>query len=88
MHETPSSQDATKQEICSGHDYSKIKVRGQGQGHSDSKMVRDNQPCQDAFTHQIWNPKLKEYRGYAPDSMLILEIMSEVKIKVTVTQRW
>ena len=24
---------------------------------------------QDAFTHQIWNSYLKEYRRYAPDSM-------------------
>ena len=49
-------------------------------------MVRDTLPSQDAFIHQIWNSYLKEYRRYAPDSMLILETRSEVK--VTVTQGW
>ena len=39
-----------------------------------------------AFTHQIWNSYLKEYRRYAPDSMQFLETRSEVK--VTVTQLW
>ena len=73
-------------EICSGHDYSKNKVRGQN--HSDLKMVCDTQPFQDAFTHQIWNFFLKEYRRYAPDSMQFLETRSEVKFKVTVTQLW
>ena len=58
------------QEICSGHDYSKNKVRGQG--YSDPKMVRDIPPSQDAFIQQIWNSYLKEYRRYAPDSMPIL----------------
>ena len=29
-------------------------------------------PSQDTSTHQIWNLYLKEYRGYAPDSMPIL----------------
>ena len=51
-------------------------------------MVCDTPPCQDAFTHQIWNSYLKEYRRYAPDSMPILETRSEVKVKVTVTQGW
>ena len=41
---------------------------------------------QDAFRHQIWNSYLKEYRRYAPDTMQFLEIRSEVKFKVTVTQ--
>ena len=39
-----------------------------------------------AFTHQIWNSYLKEYRRYAPDSMQFLKTRSEVKFKVTVTQ--
>ena len=28
-------------------------------------MVRDTPPSQEAFTHQIWNSYLKEYRRYA-----------------------
>ena len=46
-------------------------------------MVCDTLPSKDAFTHQIWNSYLKEYRRYAPDTMLILETRSEVKITVT-----
>ena len=48
----------------------------------------DTLSSQDAFRHQIWNSNLKEYRRYAPDSMQFLEIRSEVKFKVTVTQLW
>ena len=48
----------------------------------------DTLSSQDAFRHQIWNSYLKEYRRYAPDSMQFLEIRSEVKFKVTVTQLW
>ena len=51
-------------------------------------MVCDTPSSQDAFTHQIWNSYLKEYRRYAPNSMQFLEIRSEVKFKVTVTQLW
>ena len=51
-------------------------------------MVCDTQSSQDAFTHQIWNSYLKEYRRYAPNSMQFLETRSEVKFKVTVTQLW
>ena len=51
-------------------------------------MVCDTPSSQDAFTHQVWNSYLKEYRRYAPDSMQLLETMSEVKFKVTVTQLW
>ena len=50
--------------------------------------MRDTPSSQDAFRHQIWNSYLKEYRRYAPDSMQFLEIRSEVKFKVTVTQLW
>ena len=49
-------------------------------------MVCDTLSSQDAFTHQIWNSYLKEYRRYAPESMQFLETRSEVK--VTVTQLW
>ena len=51
-------------------------------------MVCDALSSQDAFTHQIWDSFLHEYRRYAPDSMHFLETRSEVKIKVTVTQLW
>ena len=49
-------------------------------------MVHDILPSKDAFTHQIVNSYLKEYRRYAPDSMPILVTRS--KIIVTVTQEW
>ena len=48
----------------------------------------DTPPSQDAFSHQIWNSYLKEYRRYAPDSMQFLETKSEVKFKVKVTFLW
>ena len=51
-------------------------------------MVCDILSSQDAFTHQIWNSYLKEYRRYAPDSIQFLETRSAVKFKVTVTQLW
>ena len=53
-------------------------------------MICDTFSSQDAFTNQIWNSHLKEYRRYAPDSMHVLETRSEVKFKfkVTVTQLW
>ena len=53
-----------------------------------TKMACDIPSSQDAFTNQIWNSYLKEYRRYAPDSMQFLETRSEVKFKVTVTQLW
>ena len=51
-------------------------------------MVCYSLPFQCAFTHEIWNSYLKEYRRYAPDQMQFLETRSEVKFKVTVTQLW
>ena len=45
-------------------------------------MVRDTLPSQNVFKHQIWNSYRKEYWGYAPDSMPILETRSEVKVAV------
>ena len=51
-------------------------------------MVCDAPPSQDAFTHQIWNSFLKEYRRYSPDSKQFLETRSEVKVNVTETQGW
>ena len=44
-------------------------------------MVCGTLSSQDAFTHQIWNSYLKEYRRYAKDSMQFLETRSEVKFK-------
>ena len=54
------------------------------------EMMCDIPPSQDKSTHHILNSYLKEYRWYAPDSMKIIEMRSEanVKVKVTVTQRW
>ena len=51
-------------------------------------MVCVTRSYQDAFTHQIWNSYLKEYRRYAPDTMQFLETRSEVKFKITVAQLW
>ena len=41
----------------------------------------------DAFTHQLWNFYLKEYKRCAQDT-IILKTRSEVKVKVTVTRKW
>ena len=51
-------------------------------------MTCDTPSSQDAFTHQIWNSYVKEYRRYALNLMQFLETRSEVKFKVTVTQLW
>ena len=56
-------QDGRKDGQC---DYYKKQLIGQG--HIDTKMVRDTPPSEDAFTHQIWKSYLKEYRRYAPDT--------------------
>ena len=64
MHRTRSGTDKRTDGHC---DHYKNQVIGQGQGHSDPKLVRDTWPSQDASTHQIWNSYLKEYRRYAPD---------------------
>ena len=34
-------------------------------------MVNNTLPSQDAFTHQIWNSYLKEYKRYAPDTIIL-----------------
>ena len=54
----------------------------------DPKMICDTLSSQDAFTHQIWNFYLKEYRRYAPNSMQFLETRSEVKFEITVPKLW
>ena len=46
------------------------------------KMVCDTPPSQDAYTHQIWNSYLKEYKRYAPNT-IILKTRSAVKLTVT-----
>ena len=50
-------------------------------------MVHDTTPSQDASTHQIWNSYLKNYKRYAPDT-IIIKTRSEVKVKFTVTRKW
>ena len=53
-----------------------------GQMSSGPKMASDTSPSQDAYTHQIWNSYLKEYKRYAPNT-IILKTRSEVKVTVT-----
>ena len=48
-------------------------------------MVCDTPPSQDALTREIWNSYLKEYKRYAPDTVII-KTRSEVKNKAT--QNW
>ena len=96
--DTPPSHDAFTHQIWNSYlkEYKRyapytiiLKTRsGQGQGHSDRKMIYDTLSSQYAFTHQIWNSYLKENRSYEADSMQFLETRSEVKFKVTVTQLW
>ena len=64
MHRTLSGKDGQTDIVMTIN----TKSYGQGQGHSDPKMVCDTRPSQDASTHQIWDSYLKEYRRYAPDS--------------------
>ena len=49
-------------------------------------MIYDTLSSQYAFTHQIWNSYLKEYRRYAAEKIPFLETRSEVRVKVT--QLW
>ena len=42
-------------------------------------MVHDSPLSQDVSTNQIWNSSLKEYKRYAPDT-IILKTRSEVKV--------
>ena len=44
-------------------------------------MVCDTPSSQDAFTLQIWNSYLKEYRRHAPDSIQFLETRSEGQVQ-------
>ena len=60
--------------MCSGHDYSRSYIRGQG--HRDLNIVRNTLSSKDAFTHQIWNFYFKEYRRCATDSMRTIAISS------------
>ena len=59
----------------------------QDQGHSHQKMKSDTSSSQGASTHQIWNSYLKEYKRYAPDT-IIRKTKSEVKVKAIVTKKW
>ena len=49
---------------------------------AQNNTVCETPPCQDAYTHQIWNSYLKEYKRYAWNTK-ILTTRSEVKITVT-----
>ena len=55
---------------------------GQRSRSSGQKIICEIPPSQDAYTHQIWNSYLKEYKRYAPNTK-ILKIRSEVKVTVT-----
>ena len=46
------------------------------------KIICETPSSQDAYTHQIWNSYLKEYKRYAPNTK-ILKTRSEVKVTVT-----
>ena len=69
--DTPASNDAFTHQIWNSYlkEYKRyvphtiiFKSRsGQGEGHSDPKMIYDTLSSQYAFTHQIWNSYLKEY---------------------------
>ena len=48
----------------------------------------DTLSSQDAFRHTNFGIPISKNIGYAPDIMQFLEIRSEVKFKVTVTQLW
>ena len=63
-----------------------LKTRSEVKVKVTQNGMCDTLSSQDAFRHQIWNSYLKEYRRYTPDLMQFLEIRSEVKFKVTVTQ--
>ena len=95
--DTPTSQGAYTHQIWNSYlkEYKRyaqvtiiLKTRSDVKVTVTPKMVFDTPSSQDAFTHQIWDSYLKEYKKHAPDSMQFLEIRSEVKFKVTVTQLW
>ena len=95
--ETPPSQNAYTLQIWNSYlqEYKRyapntkiLKTRSEVKVTVTQNGMCDTPSSQDAFGHQIWNSYLKEYRRYAPDTMQFLEILSEVKFKVTVTQLW
>ena len=95
--ETPPSKDAYSHQIWNSYlkEYKRyapntkiLKTRSEVKVTVTQNGMCDTPSSQDAFRHQIWNSYLKEYRRYAPNSMQILEIRSDVKFKVTVTQLW
>ena len=47
-------------------------------------MVCDTLPSKDAYTHQIWNSYLKEYKRYVPDTKIL---KTRLEVKVTVTKK-
>ena len=48
-------------------------------------MECDTSSSQDASTHQISNSYFKEYKRYAPDTIIL---KTRLEVKVTVTQKW
>ena len=97
IYETPLSQDAYTHQIWNSDfkEYMRyapntkiLKTRSEVKVTVTRNGMCDTPSSQDAFRNQIWNSYLKEYRRYAPDTMQFLEIRSEVKFKVTVTQLW
>ena len=85
MHHLTKFETPTSNNMRYAPDMINLKTRSEVKV-SDPKMVCDTPTFQDAFTHQIWNYYLKEYRRYASDSMQFLETRSWFKFKVTVTQ--
>ena len=49
----------------------KDEVRGQGHSQNDQEMVCDTRRSHDASAHQIYDSYLKEYRRYAPDTIIL-----------------
>ena len=92
---TPPSQDAYTQQIWNSYlkEYKRyapntkiLKTRSEVKVTMTQNGMCDIPSSQDAFRHKNRNSYLKEYRRHAPDTMQFLEIRSEVKFKVTVTQ--
>ena len=60
---------------------------GQRSRSQCQKIICMTPPSQDAYTHQIWNSYLKEYKRYAPNTK-ILKTRSKVKVTVTRNVMW
>ena len=56
---------------------------GQRSSHSGQKIICETPPSQDAYTLQIWNSYLQEYKRYAPNTKIL---KTRLEVKVTGTQ--